>query len=163
MLSMQTLEQKARIFAEARRLLAPEADMEFTSCVSGLVLPIQPGGRSRLRCRVGAKSSTIFSPVGFMSDCHRRIEMFMRVLSAAAGFAGRRLNEGEKHSPGGCAPIFREVAAKHHADEEESLFPRLRPLPHLEVRRAPGDIGRLEQEHHWAARLHREVDRLGQE
>jgi hemerythrin-like domain-containing protein len=113
--------------------------------------------------QIGAKSSTVSNPTGLMSDCHRRIEMFMRALSTAAGFDGRRLNEAENRSLDAALRYFREAAPKHNADEEESLFPRLRPLPHLEVRRALADIGRLEQEHHWAAPLHMEVDRLGRQ
>jgi hemerythrin-like domain-containing protein len=98
-----------------------------------------------------------------MSDCHRRIEMFMRALSAAAEFEGRRLDEDERHALDAALRYFREAAPKHNADEEESLFPRLRALPHLEVQRALADLDHLEQEHCWAAPLHAEVDRLGQQ
>lgn len=87
--------------------------------------------------------------------------MFMRALSAAAGFEGRPLNDDERQSLNAALRYFREAAPRHNADEEESLFPRLRLLPHLEVRRALSDLARLEQEHHWVAPLHLKVDRLG--
>lgn len=87
----------------------------------------------------------------------------MRALSAAAGFQGRRLNEGERRSLDAALRYFREAAPKHNADEEESLFPRLRLLPDLEVRRVLADLARLEQEHHWAVPLHLEVDRVGRQ
>ncbi len=89
--------------------------------------------------------------------------MFMRALSAAAGFEGRHLNEGERRSLDAALRYFSEAAPKHNADEEQSLFPRLCLLPDLEVRCVLADLARLEQEHHWAAPLHMEVDRLGRQ
>ncbi|MGE5109531.1 MAG: hemerythrin domain-containing protein [Acidobacteriaceae bacterium] len=56
---------------------------------------------------------------------------------------------------------FREAAPKHNADEEESLFPRVRDLAGIEVQGVLSDMVRLEQEHHWATPLHMEVDRIG--
>jgi len=98
-----------------------------------------------------------------MSDCHRRIEMFLETLSLVAEFEGRCLNKDERRALDAALRYFRE-AAKHNADEEESLFPRcLRALPHLQVRRALADLARLKQQHRWAAPLHMEVDRLGQQ
>jgi hemerythrin-like domain-containing protein len=113
--------------------------------------------------QIGATSSTFSDPIGLMSDCHRRIEMFMRTLSRAAEFEGRRLSDDESRALDAALRYFREAAPKHNADEEESLFPRLRALPHLEVQRALADLDRLEQEHRWAAPLHMEIDRLGQQ
>src|SRR5438309_5658731 len=113
--------------------------------------------------QIGATSSTFSDSTGLMSDCHRRIEMFMRTLSMAAEFEGRRLSDNESRALDAALRYFREAAPKHNADEEESLFPRLRALPHLEVQRALADLDRLEQEHRWAAPLHMEIDRLGQQ
>jgi hemerythrin-like domain-containing protein len=113
--------------------------------------------------QIGAKSSTFQDPTGFMSDCHRRIEMFMRTLSTAAEFEGRRLSIDESQALEAALRYFREAAPKHNADEEESLFPRLRSLPDIEVQRVLGDLDRLEQEHRWAVPLHTEIDRLGQQ
>jgi len=113
--------------------------------------------------QIGAKSSTFSDPTGLLSDCHRRIETFMRTLSTAAEFEGRRLNDDEYRALNTALQYFRDAAPKHNADEEESLFPRLRSLPDAEVQRALADVDRLEQEHRWATPLHMEVDRLGQQ
>lgn len=113
--------------------------------------------------QIGAKSSSFSDPTGLMSDCHRRIELFMRALSLMAELEGRRLGVDERHSLETALRYFREAAPKHNADEEESLFPRLRTLADPEVRRAIAHLDELEQEHRWAAPLHLEVDRLGQQ
>jgi hemerythrin-like domain-containing protein len=112
--------------------------------------------------QIGTKASDFSDPTGLMSDCHRRIEMFLNALRAAGAFNGRRLTEDERRALDAALRYFREAAPKHNADEEESLFPRLRSLPYPEVHSALGEVIRLEQEHHWAAPLHAEVDRLGQ-
>ena len=56
---------------------------------------------------------------------------------------------------------FGQSAPKHTADEEESLFPRLRQLHDPEIQAAFSKLEQLEEEHRWAAPLHAEVDRLG--
>ncbi len=113
--------------------------------------------------QIGMKASHFSDPTGLMSDCHRRIEMFLGALRAAAGFAGRELSPDEQRSLDAALRYFREAAPKHNADEEESLFPRLRSLPQAEVQAALADMARLEREHRWAAPLHEEIDRLGQQ
>lgn len=113
--------------------------------------------------QIGTKASNFSDPTGLMSDCHRRIEMFLNALWAAADFNGRQLAEDERRALDSALRYFREAAPKHNADEEESLFPRLRSVPHPEVRSALADLARLEEEHRWAAPLHAEVDRVGQQ
>ena len=113
--------------------------------------------------QIGSKTSDFSDPTGLMSDCHRRIEMFLNALRAAADFSGRQLAEDERRALDTALRYFREAAPKHNADEEESLFPRLRGVPDPDVHSALGDVVRLEQEHRWAAPLHAEVDRLGQQ
>lgn len=56
---------------------------------------------------------------------------------------------------------FRDAAPKHTADEEESLFPRLRQMHHPELQAAIQTLEPLEHEHRRADALHAEVDRLG--
>lgn len=56
---------------------------------------------------------------------------------------------------------FREAAPKHTADEEESLFPRLRRIENPELTTALATIDALEQDHRRADSLHAEVDTLG--
>lgn len=113
--------------------------------------------------QIGTKASSLSDPTGLLSDCHRRIEMFLNTLRAAADFGGRQLGEDERRSLDAALRYFREAAPKHNADEEESLFPRLRSVNAAEVEMVLADVSRLEQEHHWAAPLHAEVDRLGQQ
>ena len=97
-----------------------------------------------------------------MSDCHRRIEMFLNALKTAATFHGRKLTDDEHRSLEGALRYFREAAPKHNADEEESLFPRLRKVQNDEVQSALAEVARLEAEHRWAAPLHDEVESFGQ-
>ena len=56
---------------------------------------------------------------------------------------------------------FRESAPKHTADEEESLFPRLRQIQDPEIENALASLDALEADHHKANTLHGEVDVLG--
>ena len=56
---------------------------------------------------------------------------------------------------------FREAAPKHTADEEESLFPRLRRIENPELTTALATIDALEQDHRRADSLHAAVDTLG--
>jgi len=113
--------------------------------------------------QIGTKASNFSDPTGLMSDCHRRIEMFLNMLRAVASFDGRQLAEDEQRALDAALRYFREAASKHNSDEEESLFPRLRSALDPEVRSALADLARLEEEHRWAAPLHAEVDRLGQQ
>jgi hemerythrin-like domain-containing protein len=113
--------------------------------------------------QIGMKASNFSDPTGLMSDCHRRIEMFLNALRAVADFDGRQLAVDERRALDTALRYFSEAAPKHNADEEESLFPRLRSAPHPEVRSALADLTRLEEEHRWAATLHAEVDLLGQQ
>ena len=113
--------------------------------------------------QIGSKASDFSDPTGLMSDCHRRIEMFLNALRAAGDFNGRHLTEDERRALDAALRYFREAAPKHNADEEESLFPRLRSLSDPEIQSALADVARLEQEHRWAAPLHAEVDHLGQQ
>ena len=80
----------------------------------------------RMLIQIGAESSSFMDPIGLMSDCHRRIEMFLNTLSEAADCTGRSLKEEEGRALDAALRYFREAAPKHNADEEQSLFPRLR-------------------------------------
>lgn len=66
-------------------------------------------------------------PLGLLSDCHRRIEHFLEVLSKVVARARGGALDGEHRRAVETALEYFEVAApRHNADEEESLFPRLR-------------------------------------
>src|SRR5581483_3040685 len=110
--------------------------------------------------QIGAKSHHFTEPLGLLSDCHRRIEMFMRSLSAIAQLQGQLLNQEGRQALENALRYFREAAPKHTADEEQSLFPRLRALDSEESEQAFSKLEELEQDHQWAESLHAEVDRL---
>jgi hemerythrin-like domain-containing protein len=98
-----------------------------------------------------------------LGDCHRRIVRFLHVLTqlAAQGRDGQ-LSSDERTLLSTSLRYFREAAPKHTADEEESLFPRLRRLDTAEVGPILTRIESLEQDHECADRSHAEIDRLGQ-
>jgi hemerythrin-like domain-containing protein len=111
--------------------------------------------------QIGAKAHNFTDPTGLLSDCHRRVEMFLGMLKAVAqtidtpptGESSRALESALRY--------FEQAAPKHTADEEESLFPRLRQIQHPEVQSAFSRLEQLEEEHRWAAPLHAKVARLG--
>ena len=111
--------------------------------------------------QIGVKAYNFTDPTGLLSDCHRRVEMFLGTLEAVAqtidspptGETSRALESALRY--------FEQAAPKHTADEEESLFPRLRQIQHPEVQSAFSRLEQLEEEHRWAASLHARVARLG--
>jgi hemerythrin-like domain-containing protein len=113
--------------------------------------------------QIGASVRDFSDPTSLMSDCHRRVEMFLGALSKIGGLDDRPLTQGEHADLDKALRYFREAAPKHTADEEESLFPRLRRIPDTKVKSALDAVARLEEDHRWAAPLHAEVDRIGQQ
>jgi hemerythrin-like domain-containing protein len=112
---------------------------------------------------IGAKRESDFTdPIGMLGDCHRRIEMFLNVLVHVAEVAhGEVLNEDQRGALETALRYFREAAPKHTADEEESLFPRLRRIENDQALALLARIESLEEEHVCADRSHAEVDGLG--
>jgi hemerythrin-like domain-containing protein len=109
--------------------------------------------------QIGAKPDSGFDdPIGLLKDCHRRIEKFLAIVCKVAVQArGRRLTAEEQTAIESSMRYFRQSGPRHNADEEDSLFPRLRAFagPHnLEK------IAALEHQHHIASGLHEEVDHL---
>jgi hemerythrin-like domain-containing protein len=113
---------------------------------------------------IGEKRESDFTdPIGMLGDCHRRIVRFLHVLVAlAAQQKGDPLSDEQRTLLSTSLRYFREAAPKHTADEEESLFPRLRRLDSPEIDAVLAQIDSLEQDHECADRSHAEVDRLGQ-
>jgi hemerythrin-like domain-containing protein len=108
--------------------------------------------------QIGAKLDSGFDdPIGMLKDCHRRIEHFLDILCLVAERAHTRSLTGEEQSAAKAALQYFYVGGERHtADEEESLFPRLRAKPSVGLE----EIDRLESDHHLAADLHESVDRL---
>lgn len=112
--------------------------------------------------QIGATTHSFASPTGLLTDCHRRVETFLGALQAAAQRAGTALSADDAKSLANALRYFREAAPKHTADEEESLFPRLRRMSDPELQQALAELDRLEADHRWAEPLHRTVEELGQ-
>lgn len=101
-------------------------------------------------------------PLGLLSDCHRRIEHFLRVLLAIdRESAGGPLAAGPRAELEAALAYFATAAPKHTADEEESLFPRLRTARDPAMIQALDLLDRLERDHNEADRHHAAVDVLG--
>jgi hemerythrin-like domain-containing protein len=109
---------------------------------------------------IGAKLESDFTdPIGLLGDCHRRIERFLGVIVAVAERArGAELDAEQRRALDTALRYFREAAPRHVADEEESLFPRLRQGGSAA---AIETLRRLEQDHQTIEPWHAEVDRLG--
>jgi hemerythrin-like domain-containing protein len=113
--------------------------------------------------QIGASVHNFSNPTGLLSDCHRRIESFISSLQAVAKVIDRPLTAEAGRALGSALRYFREAAPKHTADEEESLFPRLRQIRHPDVQSALANLEALETDHRWAEPLHAEVERLGRQ
>lgn len=113
--------------------------------------------------QIGASPHSFSNPTGLLSDCHRRIEMFLGSLEAVAQVIDHPLSEDVAGALQSALRYFREAAPNHTADEEESLFPRLRRVHHPDVQAALAQLECLEKDHRWAAPLHAEVEHLGQQ
>ena len=99
-------------------------------------------------------------PLGLLSDCHRRIEHFLSVLlRVAREFSNRPLTSDSIAALNTCKRYFASAAPKHTADEEESLFPRMRKAAAASGR-ACDALDRLESDHQDADVLHSSVDGL---
>jgi hemerythrin-like domain-containing protein len=110
--------------------------------------------------QIGATAHTFSDPTGLLSDCHRRIEMFLRSLQSVAS-GGPRLDDERRRALDLALRYFRESAPKHTADEEDSLFPRLRSVGDEELKTALEKVEALERDHREADSLHKQVDELG--
>jgi hemerythrin-like domain-containing protein len=93
-----------------------------------------------------------------LKDCHRRIERFLHILCLVAERAQKRaLTNEEAEAVQAALQYFRQGGQRHTADEEESLFPRLRAVSTAEKF---AEIGGLEDDHRHANDLHAATDTL---
>jgi hemerythrin-like domain-containing protein len=89
------------------------------------------------------------------------MEYFLGVLVAiTACVDGGMLSHAERAHLEGALTYFATAAPRHTADEEESLFPRLRAARNREALDALDAIQRLERDHDEANTHHQAVDRL---
>lgn len=112
---------------------------------------------------IGAKPAGDFSnPIELLSDCHRRIERFLGVLATVARQArGDPMTQQQRDEWVRALDYFRNAAPRHTADEEESLFPRLRQIDLPQIREALVKMQQLESDHVQAAEWHDQVEQLG--
>jgi hemerythrin-like domain-containing protein len=113
--------------------------------------------------QIGAKTHSFSDPTALLSDCHRRIEMFLATLEKVAASIDRPLPNDGRVALASALRYFREAAPKHTADEEQSVFPRLRQSGDAEVNGALATLDALEQEHRRADLLHSHVEILGKQ
>ncbi|MGA7859021.1 MAG: hemerythrin domain-containing protein [Terracidiphilus sp.] len=108
--------------------------------------------------QIGAKPDSGFDdPIGMLKDCHRRIESFLGILCVVVDrVQGRGLTSEERDAVKAALEYFRTGGQRHTADEEESLFPRLRKSDAKSLE----EIERLEDDHLEANDLHRSVEQL---
>jgi hemerythrin-like domain-containing protein len=109
--------------------------------------------------QIGAKPDSGFdNPLGMLIDCHRRIEQFLEILCLVADrAAGRALSGEESEAVRASLDYFRKGGQRHNADEEESLFPRLRAASNES---ALNEIDSLERDHRDSSLLHEAVEKL---
>ena len=103
------------------------------------------------------------NPFGLLVHCHRKIEGQLELLERAAQLLPhadvRLLPEIFAKVEAACAH-FAVVGVKHTADEDESLFPRLRLWGGAAGQEALDAMGLLESQHRTAEQLHLEFDNL---
>ena len=100
-------------------------------------------------------------PLGLLSDCHRRIERFLAILSTTADeVGGAPLTPRHRADLVAALHYFDTALRIHTADEEESLFPRLRASSDPAAAEAFELIELLEADHRDVEERHRAVDAL---
>ena len=110
--------------------------------------------------QIGAKTHNFNDPTGLLSDCHRRIEMFLGTFVAVAEVIDQPPSDETGRALEAALRYFAQAAPKHTADEEESLFPRLRENPDPELKSVLSALEELEKDHVVVSELHADVERL---
>lgn len=129
------------------RILLRRASLEWRQ------MPVQIGQK---------KESDFTNPLGLLSDCHRRIERFLGVLMQICQKRnGDTMSADEQASMDNALTYFRNAAPKHTADEEDSLFPRMRASAGADA--ALECLARLEGDHQTASHEHETVDAIAGE
>lgn len=99
-------------------------------------------------------------PIAMLTDCHRRIEFFLEVLQKVEQrYGGGQLDEEGRRALESALHYFADFAPRHTADEEHSLFPRMRGANVPEARAAMEELELLEQDHRRCEAGHMQVER----
>src|SRR5512138_235631 len=87
-------------------------------------------------------------PLGLLTDCHRRIERFLSAMVIIAERSrGAAISAADRDVLQQCRQYFATSGPRHTADEEESLFPRMRAANTSRAREALDRIQGLESDH----------------
>lgn len=115
--------------------------------------------------QLGTQGQADFSqPIELLMDCHRRIEHFLQVLDRVAQrYSNKDLDQQGREALETSLNYFQHAAPRHTADEEESLFPRMRQDKSAHVRQVMERIDRLEADHRQAELAHERIDKLGRQ
>lgn len=126
-------------------------------------IPFRPE-RVMLSISVGGQPLADFSqPLMMLADCHRRIEHFLDVLYRLVDRFGEcPLSEEARGALEKSLAYFQQAAPRHTADEEESLFPRMRHNENAAIHAALAELERLEADHRRADSLHDRINAIGQ-
>lgn len=111
---------------------------------------------------LGDKPLANFSqPIEMMKDCHRRIEHFLdKLRTVSARFGTGELTADARRALEASLNYFANFAPRHSADEEQSLFPRLRSGESPLAREVIAELDRLEHDHRRGEANHVLVDQL---
>jgi iron-sulfur cluster repair protein YtfE (RIC family) len=99
------------------------------------------------------ESGTLERPLDHLAACHRRIEARLAALERIAAHVSSD-PQAAQQAAAACFRFFDTNGVLHTQDEEESVFPRLRPGLNQEERRF---LERLEREHEEADRTYLEL------
>jgi hemerythrin-like domain-containing protein len=104
-------------------------------------------------------------PLVLLSDCHRRIEKFLeQIIGVCEAARDGVLPETQREALKVALRYFQKAAPLHTADEEESLFPRLRERAEAgdaTAQRALAVMAQLEADHDAADIQHAAIDEIG--
>ncbi|MBL8874620.1 MAG: hemerythrin domain-containing protein [Phycisphaerae bacterium] len=99
-------------------------------------------------------------PIGLLTDCHRRIEKFLEILHrVACAYGEKPLDQQAAAAVRTAQHYFTHAAPRHTADEEESLFPRMKAAAASQGQGCDALV-LLHRDHDRADRLHAQVDML---
>jgi hemerythrin-like domain-containing protein len=107
---------------------------------------------------------TFDDPLGMLRACHRRIERALTILDRVIDREERgALDQGARDALRQMLYYFSHGVPRHSADEETSLFPRLRAALDSEHAGAAAVLERMEAEHATLDAAHRELEGLAED